>query len=76
MEVLIFQIVIIFSLNVAYWFGSDVETGLHYVMIVACCWTVETLLLLFFPPLIVVQLAVIWGTVLHIRRRAQGKVLH
>lgn len=56
MEVLTYQLVIIATICVAYW--KSARLGL----LCACFWTAETLILLFFPPLIVIQLLVVWGT--------------
>ena len=56
MEVVIFQVVIAVSIFIAF------RIKPQYGFWAACAWTVETVLLLFFLPLILIQLGVIWVT--------------
>lgn len=77
MEVLVFQAVIVVSMILAYRTGQEKGRGLLYARLAAWAWTAETLILLFFPPLIAVQLTVIWGTMYGIRRHDRGlPILH
>lgn len=55
MPILIFQGAIILSLMVARSFSKSALTT------VAVCWSVFTLIMVFMPWLMVLQLAVIWG---------------
>ena len=56
MEVVLYQALVVASI----WGASRVSSSAAFW--VALAWTVETLALLFFPPLIVIQLAVVWVT--------------
>lgn len=56
MEILGYQLAIVLSLVAASFFGS------RALLIVALVWTVETFALVFFAPLIMFQLAVVWLT--------------
>ena len=56
MAVIGYAIAIVFSITIANYFNRRIA------LLVSIAWTIETVVLLFYPPLIIVQLAVIWAT--------------
>lgn len=62
MEVLYFQLIIIFSVAL-----TAIIFGLRKAMIVSVLWSLWTFLALFYAPLIVVQLVSVWGTYFMLR---------
>lgn len=55
MEVIYFQIAILSSIIATYFLKRE------WLMLVCVAWSIETLVLVFAAPLIIVQLGVIWG---------------
>lgn len=62
MDVVTFQLVIAASILITYLINE------RWALWVAIGWSIETLILLFYPPLIMIQLAVIWGSYLLLER--------
>lgn len=62
--VLIFQLGIVASMILVKRHGNrtNLDTGRRYMLYAAIAWSVETVIYVFFPPLIVLQLIVIWGS--------------
>ena len=56
MAVIGFAIAIVLSITTANYFDRRIA------LLVSVAWTIETIVLLFYPPLIIIQLAVIWAT--------------
>lgn len=56
MEVITYQLVIVATIWIAY------RINPRFGFWASIAWSAETLILLFFPPLIVIQLGVVWGT--------------
>lgn len=56
MAVIGYAIAIVLSITIANYFNRRIA------LLVSIAWTIETVVLLFYPPLIIVQLAVIWTT--------------
>jgi len=67
MPIIIFQVAIILSLVVARGFSKKALTT------VAVCWSVFTLIMVFMPWLMILQLAIIWGTYAVISPKDQAK---
>lgn len=63
MAVVGFQILIIASISITYYFG-----GKQKALYASIFWSLWTIVLLFFPPLIIIQLAFIWVTFLVCRQ--------
>ncbi len=70
MEVIGYQIVIISTILVTHFFKREWVLGL------CIFWSIETVVLVFFPPLIAIQLGVVWGTwyLLKNNTRNKGKI--
>ena len=56
MAVIGFAIAIVLSITIANYFNRRIA------LLVSIAWTIETIVLLFYPPLIIIQLAIIWVT--------------
>jgi len=62
MDVITYQLVILISISFVYFISRK------WAFYVAIGWTIETLIFLFYPPLIGIQLFVIWGTYFALRK--------
>ena len=56
MDVITYQLVVVATIWLAY------RINPRFALWAAIAWSAETLVLLFYPPLILIQLAVVWGT--------------